>query len=82
MVVRPETLDHQERGLNLVTRAAIVPPEATSDEDTLATRPEDALAAFKGRIATLKAEHPKDVAPHCGACFHRGVEAALSALDD
>jgi len=68
MGVMPEMLDHQERGLELVARGQAAP--------------HDELATLKARIVALKAAHPKDAAPHCGACYHRGVEAALAALEE
>jgi len=80
MGMMPETLDHQERGLQLVNRQSD-PGHATEDPTPQAPGL-DELAALKARIAALKAAHPKDAAPHCGACYHRGVEAALAALEE
>jgi len=80
MAVRPETLENPERGLSLVTRepAEVEPVEDSTAGDHAAVE----LRALRDRIQNLKERHPKDTMPHCRACYERGVEAALCALDE
>jgi len=80
MAVRPETLENPERGLSLVTRD---PAEGEPVEDSTAgAHAAVELRALRDRIHELKERHPKDAMPHCRACYQRGVEAALRALDE
>ena len=80
MAVRPETLENPERGLSLVTRepAEVEPLEDSTAGDHAAAE----LRALRDRIQEIRETHPKDAMPHCRACYQRGVEAALRALDE
>lgn len=40
------------------------------------------LRQLKKRISALKAKAPPDKEPHCGACFRRGVKAAVAAIEE
>jgi hypothetical protein len=43
--------------------------------------PSGAAGEVPGRLELLRATHPKDKVPHDAASYHRGVEAALDALE-
>lgn len=72
MSVKPETLDNQERGMDLSSREGKSPKkgeEAAVD-----------LQDLRARIAA--AVIPKDTVSVCGDCFRRGWVATLSEIED
>ncbi len=76
-MVKPETLENPERGMDLTTRGPVMDVAVRVD---VAGAPE--LQALRARIKALKVTPPEDRAPHCRACFMRGAEAALRALEE
>jgi hypothetical protein len=77
MAVRPETLDNQERGLELTTREDADGKAGRRREDPAVGE----LKALRERIAAVLAAEPKDEAPHCSDCFRRGWKAGLRGLE-
>jgi hypothetical protein len=79
--ITPESLDNQERGLHLTNRESgddkRRKPKSADLDDAEVT-----LKALRKRISALKAKSPPDKEPHCGACFRRGVKAAVAAIEE
>jgi len=71
MAVKSSELSTPERGMSVETRA-----QERGEFARLA-----ALQAMEERLQKAKITRPKDLAPHCGDCFRRGVEAALRAVE-
>lgn len=73
MAVRPETLEHPERSLGLVTR---VP----APEGVVELRRNAELDGLRERIASAKLAKPPD-AGHCRDCWDRGWRAAIAWIE-
>jgi hypothetical protein len=81
MSITSESLDNQERGLHLSNREAGEDKRRKSKSADL-DEAADALKSLRKRISALKAKAPPDKEPHCGACFRRGVKAAVAAIEE
>ena len=82
----PESLDNQERDLNLTNRD---PKGSDKVRDVIGqmknAKPsaEEELQALRHRIATARATDPtKDAPQHCTDCYTRGWAAALQSLEE
>lgn len=76
-----EALETPERGMALANRDAKSSKAKKSDKNGESSAREE-LELLKARVSAVKASPPKDKAPHCGACFRRGWEATIGALED
>jgi hypothetical protein len=83
MSIKPEDLQHPERGLELVTRRGgkaggrSAGKEAEGPELEL----DDELEQLRARLQVAESlKKLPDTQPHCGDCFRRGWTAALRAV--
>jgi hypothetical protein len=84
MSINSLTLDNPERDSRLLNRdgGAKVHKKTGKTKEEKEALARSQLDTLRKRIASIKNKHPKDLEPHCGVCFRRGVKATITAIEE
>jgi len=84
MAVKPEQLDHPERGLDLTTRDPRGATKVATDIERVKHGTPDAegeLQTLRARIEPARTLQPSPEQRHCLDCFEKGRDAALRLIE-